>query len=103
MIKLRIPFDRSKRVELAVVALALAGQVIVAWRFGGVAGLPFFLGSIAASAAIGLLLYFTLLRYDQPLRRRMVLCLVGASLFGAAAFRDSTHALFQIEGLFFDL
>jgi polyferredoxin len=103
MIKLRIPFDRSKRVELAVVALALAGQAIVAWRFGGGAGLPFFLGSIAASAAIGLLLYFTLSRYDQPLRRRRVLFLIGSSLFGAAALRDPIHALFQIEGLFFDV
>jgi polyferredoxin len=33
----------------------------------------------------------------------MVLFLIGASLFGAAALRDSAHALFQIEGLFFDL
>jgi polyferredoxin len=32
-----------------------------------------------------------------------VLFLVGSSLFGAAALRDPIHALFQIEGLFFDL
>lgn len=103
MIKLHIPFDQSKRVEVSVVALALAGLAIVAWRFAGMAGLPFLLGYIVASVAIGLTLYFTLARYDQPLRRRMVLFLIGTSLFGAAAFRDSTHALFQIEGLFFDL
>jgi polyferredoxin len=101
--KARMAFDRSKWVELAVLGLALAGLAIVAWRFAGVAGPPFFLGYIVASAAIGMTLYFTLSRYDQPLRRRMVLFLIGASLFGAAAFRDPTHALFQIEGLWFDL
>ena len=101
--KARIPFDRSKWAELAIAALALAGLAIVAWRYAGAAGPPFFVGYIAASAAVGLALYFTLSRFDQPLRRRMVMLLLGASLFGAAAFRDSTSALFQIEGLFFDL
>jgi ferredoxin-type protein NapH len=101
--KARIPFDGSKQAELAVLVFALAGLALVAWRCAGAAGPSFFLGYIATSAALGLTLYFTCSRYDQPLRRRIVLFLIGASLFGAAAFRDSTHALFQIEGLFFDL
>ena len=96
-------FDRSKWTELAMMAVAMAGLALVAWHGVGAAGLPFLVGYIAASAALGLALYFMLSRYDQPLRRRIVLLLLGASLFGAAALRDSTHALFQIEGLFFDL
>src|SRR5512138_2633459 len=51
--KARIPFDRSKWAELAIVALALAGLAIVAWRYAGAAGPPFFVGYIAASVAIG--------------------------------------------------
>lgn len=103
MRKLHSVFDQSKRAELAVIALALAGQALVVWRFGGVAEMPFLLGAIAISAAVGLTLYFRLSRYDQPLRRRMALFLLGSSLFSAAALRDPIHALFQIEGLFFDM
>jgi polyferredoxin len=103
MVKHRIPFDSSKRAEITVVALALVGLAVVAWRFAGTVGTPFFLGYIAASAGIGLALYFTHTRYDQLLRRRKVLVLLGTSHFGAAALRDSAHALFQLEGLFFDL
>jgi polyferredoxin len=98
-----IVIDRSKRIELAVIALALAGLVIVAWRGIGVVPLWFYYAYIVASVAIGLTLYFTLKKLDQPLRRRLALFLISSSLFGAAAFRDPIHALFQIEGLFFDL
>jgi ferredoxin-type protein NapH len=99
----RITLDRSKLIELAVIALALAGMAFVGWRWVHGAPLWFYYGYIVASVAIGLTLYFTLRKLDQLLRRRLVLFLLGTSLFGAAAFRDSTHALFQIEGLFFDL
>jgi ferredoxin len=95
--------ERSKLAELAVVAAALAGLALMAWSWAGVAPAPFYFGYIGASAAIGLTLYFRLKNMDQPLRRRLVLLLLGTSLFGAAAFRDPVHALFQIEGLFFDL
>jgi polyferredoxin len=100
---LRTTIDSSKATELAVSASVLAGLAFVAWRWTGGAGAPFFYGYVAVSAVIGLALYFTLGRYDQPLRRRLVLLVLGTGLFGAAAFRDATHALFQIEGLFFDL
>src|SRR3954468_7806080 len=99
----RITFDYSKRVELAVIALALAGLAFVAWRWTYGVPLWFYYGYIVASVALGLTLYFTLRNLDQPLRRRLVLFLLGTSLFGAAAFRESSQALFQIEGLFFDL
>jgi polyferredoxin len=101
--RLRLVIDRSKRIELAVLALALAGLALAAWRWRLGASPWFFAGYMGASVAVGLALYFTLPRLDQPLKRRLVLMLLGASLFGAAAFRDSVHALFQIEGLFFDL
>lgn len=98
-----IVIDRSKRIELLVIGLALMGLAIVAWRCVGVVPTWFYYAYIIASVAIGLTLYFTLKKLDQPLRRRLVLFLIGTSLFGAAAFRDPIHALFQIEGLFFDL
>jgi ferredoxin-type protein NapH len=100
---LRIRLERSKLIELAVIALALAGLAFVAWRWLYGAPLWFYYGYIVASVAIGLTLYFSLPKVDQPLRRRLVLLLLGTSLFGAAAFRDASHALFQVEGLFFDL
>jgi ferredoxin len=99
----RITIERSKQAELAVMMVALAALAIVAWRWAGTAPAPFYFGYIGASAAIGLTLYFTLKNVDQLLRRRLVLLLLGTSLFGAAAFRDPVHGLFQIEGLFFDL
>jgi polyferredoxin len=99
----RMTLDRSKQIELAVIALALAGLAFVGWRWAHGAPLWFYYAYIVASVAIALTLYFTLRNLDQPLRRRLVLLLLGASLFGAAALRDSSHALFQIEGLFFDL
>jgi polyferredoxin len=99
----RITLERSKLIELAVSALALAGLAFVAWRWLHGAPLWFYYGYIVASVAIGLTLYFSLPKLDQPLRRRLVLLLLGSSLFGAAAFRDSGQGLFQIEGLFFDL
>ena len=77
--KLRISVDRSKRLELAVIAGALAGLGLVAWR-AAAAGMPFLLGYILVSAGAGLALYFCCARYDQPLRRRLVLTLLGASL-----------------------
>ena len=98
-----ITVERSKLIELAVIVLALAGLGFVAWRWLYGAPTWFYYGYLAASVAIGLMLYFRLRKLDQPLRRRVVLFMLGTSLFGAAAFRDSTHALFQIEGLFFDL
>lgn len=101
--KRRLVFDRSKKLELAVLALGLGGLALVAWRYAGVASAPFYALYIAVSAAVGLALYFTCARYDQPLRRRLLHLLLGTSLFGAAAFRDSAAALFQIEGLFFEL
>jgi ferredoxin-type protein NapH len=101
--KLRVNLDRSKRLELAVIAGALAGLGLVAWSFAGVARMPFYIGYIIVSVSIGLALYFRCTAYDQSLRRRLVLTLLGTSLLGAAAFRDSTAALFQIEGLFFEL
>jgi ferredoxin-type protein NapH len=102
-VKRRLVIDRSKQLELAVLGLGNTGLVTVAWRFAGTATLPFYLGYIAISVAIGLTIYFLCVRFDQPLRRRMVAFLLGTSLFGAAAFRDSTAALFQIEGLFFEV
>lgn len=101
--KLRLNLDRSKQIELAVLAVAAVGLLIVAWYLVGLVPTWFYYGYIVASVAIGLTLYFTLKDLDQLLRRRLVALLLGTSLFGAAAFRDSTHALFQIEGLFFDL
>jgi polyferredoxin len=101
--KHRMAIERSKLLELAVMLVALAALAIVSWRWAGAAPAPFYFGYIAASAAAGLTLYFTLKNVDQPLRRRLVLLLLGTSLFGAAALRDPVHALFQIEGLFFDL
>ncbi|HEX5691979.1 MAG TPA: 4Fe-4S binding protein [Roseiflexaceae bacterium] len=98
---MHINFERSKQIEVGVLALALIGVFASAWRAGTSAW--FYVGSIAASAALGIMLYFTLPKLDQPLRRRLVLILLGFSLFGAAAFREPVHALFQIEGLFFDL
>ncbi|HEU5098435.1 MAG TPA: 4Fe-4S binding protein [Roseiflexaceae bacterium] len=99
----RITLDRSKKIELVVIALALAGLAFIGWRWLNGAPLWFYYAYIVVSVAVGLTLYFTLPKLDQPLRRRLVLVLLGASLFGAAAFRDSRHGLFQIEGLFFDL
>src|SRR5262245_17557100 len=101
--KHRILLERSKLIEVTVIALALAGLALVAWRWPGTAPIWFYYGYVAASAAIAMTLYFTLKHLDQPLRRRLALLLIGTSLLGAAAFRDPTHALFQIEGLFFDL
>lgn len=99
----RLTFDRSKQVELAVIGLALAGLGAVAALSVRGLPLPFYYGYVVASAAIGLTLYATLRGFDQALRRRLVLILLGASLFGAAALRDPLAALFQIEGFFFDL
>jgi polyferredoxin len=103
LMRANFPIERSKLIELAVLALALAGLGFVAWRW--TQGVPtwFYYAYLVASIAIGLTLYFTVRNIDQPLRRRLVLFLIGTSLFGAAAFRDATYALFQIEGLFFDL
>jgi len=103
MMSSAIRIERSKLIELAVLALALAGLGFVAWFWMHEAPIWFYYGYLAASVALGLTLYFTVRQIDQPLRRRLVLFLIATSLFGAAAFRDSTHALFQIEGLFFDL
>lgn len=99
----RMALDRSKVVELAVVGLALAGLALVAGLSAGGLPLPFYYGYVVASAALGLALYAALREFDQPLRRRLVILLLGSSLFGAAALRDPLAALFQIEGLFFDL
>lgn len=101
--KARILFDRSKLLEISVVVAALAAFVGFAWGQGGANRPLFLVGYISASVAIGLIIYFTHTSYDQPLRRRIVLFLLGTSLFGAAALREPVYALFQIEGLFFDL
>ena len=101
--KLRLNLDRSKQIELAVIAVAAVGLLIVAWYLVGLVPTWFYYAYIVASVAIGLTLYFTLKDLDQLLRRRLVALLLGTSLFGAAAFREPVHALFQIEGLFFDL
>ncbi len=93
----------NRLIEPGVAAFALAGLAAVAWRFAGSTRPLVFYGYIAVSVAVGLAIYFTLTKYDQLLRRRLVLLLIGTSLFGAAALRDSTYGLFQIEGLFFDL
>jgi ferredoxin-type protein NapH len=98
-----IVFDRSKRIELAVSAAALGTLAVVAWLTPGVVPLGFYYAYIGVSVLIGLILYFSLRGLDQPLRRRLVLLLLGTSLFGAAALRDPVAGLFQIEGLFFDL
>jgi polyferredoxin len=99
----RPPIERSKLIELEVLALALVGLLVIAWQLAGVVALWFYYAYIAASVALGLTLYFTLRALDQPLRRRLVHLLLAASLFGAAALRDPLGGLFQIEGLFFDL
>ena len=99
----RLTLDRSKRIEIAVLALALGGLAAVAALSRGGPPLAFYYGYVVASAAIGVTLYLTLRSLDQLLRRRLVLALLGASLFGAAALRDPAAALFQIEGLWFDL
>lgn len=98
-----VVFDHSKQIELAVLLLALGTLAVVAWVTPGVVHVGFYYAYIVASVFIGLLLYFTLPCFDQPLRRRIVLILLGTSLFGAAALRDPVAGLFQIEGLFFDL
>ncbi len=84
-------------------ALALIVLAAVAWFTAGVVPIGVYYAYILGSVLIGLVLYFTLPRFDQPLRRRIVLLLLGTSLFGAAALRDPVAGLFQIEGLFFDL
>lgn len=99
----RFTLDRSKAIELAVLALALAGAALIAGWLAGSVPLWFYYAYIAASAALGLALYVALPRLDQPLRRRLVQLLLAASLALAAALRDPIHALFQIEGLFFDI
>jgi len=101
--KHRLTLDRSKVVELVVVGAALAGLIGLALLSPRGIPLPVLYGYVAASAAVGLGLYATLRGFDQALRRRLVLVPLAASLFGAAAFRDPAGALFQIEGLFFDL
>lgn len=100
---MHVTIERSKRIELAVLALAGGGLALVSWL--GLSRPPTWLyyAYIVASAALAISLYFTLRKVDQPLRRRVVHLLLGASLFGAAALRDPIYALFQIEGLFFDL
>lgn len=100
---IRFTLDRSKWIELGVIGLALIQLALATWWWFQRGPLWFYYASIFASLLVGLTLYFTLRDLDQPLRRRMVLLLLGSSLFAAAAFRDSTHGLFQIEGLFFDL
>jgi polyferredoxin len=100
---MRFSLDRSKQVELATLAAAIGGLAWLAWSWENGAPVWIYYAAIGAAACAGLTLYLTLGDFDQPLRRRLVQLLLGASLFGAAAFRDSTHALFQIEGLFFDL
>jgi ferredoxin-type protein NapH len=102
-VKQRITLDRSKVAEILVVCSAIGGLFLIAWKLVGTVPLAFYYGYIVASLAIGLALYFGLQRLDQPLRRRMLLILLGTSLFGAAVFRDPQYALFQIEGLVFDL
>jgi ferredoxin-type protein NapH len=99
----RLTIDRSKQIELSVIGLALGGLAAIAALSGRGLPLAFYYGYVVASAAVGIALYATLQRFDQALRRRLVLLLLGSSLFGAAALRDPLGALFQIEGLFFDL
>jgi ferredoxin-type protein NapH len=101
-VKYKLTIDRSRVVEIAVVVGALAG-LLVLWQLAGLVPLAVYYGYIVVSVAIGLTLYFGLNEFDQPLRRRLVMVLLGTSLFGAAALRDPVAALFQIEGLFFDL
>lgn len=101
--RIRLTIDRSKWLELAGIAVSLTGLAMVGGLWSRGAPVWVYYTYIFVSVAIGLALYFTLRDVDQPLRRRLVLALLGTSLFGAAAFRDSTHALFQIEGFFFDL
>jgi polyferredoxin len=101
--KRRPPIERSKLIELGVIALALSGLALVAWPLSGVVPVWFYYAYIVASVALGLTLYFRLRQLDQPLRRRLVQVLLATSLFGAAALRDPLRGLFQIEGLFFDL
>ena len=98
----RLVLDRSKITELAVIALA-ASILALSWWLAGAVPTWFYYATIGVAVAIGLALYFTQAKLDQPLRRRLVHLLLGASLLAAAAFRDPIHALFQIEGLFFDL
>ena len=98
----RFVLDRSKIIELAVIVLA-AASLVVSWRLAGVVPLWFYYAAIGAAVALGLTLYFTQAKLDQPLRRRLVHLLLGTSMLAAAAFRDPIQALFQIEGLFFDL
>ncbi len=100
--KRRLVLDRSKIIELAVIALALAGLAL-SWYLAGAVPTWFYYSLIPIAAGLGLALYFTLPKLDQPLRRRLVHLLLASCMLGAAAFRDPIHALFQIEGLFFDL
>lgn len=99
----RLTLDRSKLIELVVLAVALGGLAALAALSRAGLALGFYYGYVVASAALGVALYIALGSLDQLLRRRLVLMLLGASLFGAAALRDPAGALFQIEGLWFDL
>ena len=97
------PFiERSALIERAVGLAALTALLLVAWHAPAIP-LPWLYGYVVAAAVVGMLLYLVLRGYDQPFRRRLVLLLLGSSLLGAAALRDPVAALFQIEGLFFDL
>ncbi len=99
----RFVLDRSKRIELTILAGALLGLVgMIGLHRAGVPLITYYL-YVLLSAAIGGVLYAALRSVDQPLRRRILLLLLGTSLFGAAALRDPIRANFQIEGLFFDL
>lgn len=98
-----VVLDRSKVIELAVLALALVVLALIARVTPGMVSVGFYYAYIVVSVLVGLTLYFSLRSFDQPLRRRIVLVLLGTSLFGAAALRDPVAGLFQIEGLFFDL
>ena len=96
------PIERSALIERVVALGALLALALVAWHAAAIPR-PWLYGYVVAAAGVGLVLYGTLRSYDQPFRRRLVQLLLGSSLLGAAALRDPISALFQIEGLFFDL
>jgi polyferredoxin len=99
----RFYFALKKFITPAVIVGALGVPAVIAWRTAGHVSPLFILGYLGASAGVGIALYALLPRDERIWGRRLVIFVLGTSLFGVATLRDPAHMLFQIEGLFFDL
>ncbi|HEY0607321.1 MAG TPA: 4Fe-4S binding protein [Herpetosiphonaceae bacterium] len=80
--------------------LVFASGALVVWRRGESFTSWMVWSAISAAIALSLWRYFAQLRSDRAPGRRLVLFVVGASLFGISVW---TQRNVQIEGLFFGL